>query len=87
MIAALAIARACGGWLIGTKAGRLVLMVAAALLALWAFGAWREGQGVQQERARIERQDNQAVERADEAERNTRRDPDDLDRSLREHRF
>jgi len=87
MIAAQTLLRLAGAWLLSTKAGRVLLAIVAIVLGLMIFGAWRERQGTQHERARMARQDNQAVERADEAERAVRRDPDDLSRSLRQHRF
>lgn len=71
-----------GQWLIGSKAGRILLLCAAALTALWIYGAHERGVGAERQRAQTQRNDAAAVERADDAENAVRRDPDDVSRSL-----
>lgn len=66
---ALAALRSLGAWLLGTRDGRIILATLAGLCALQAFATWQRHTGARDERARVERADNQAAERAREAER------------------
>lgn len=86
LLALTTILRAWGAWLIGTKPGRIALAVVAGLLALQAYGAWERHRGAAAERARVERDNTQAVERSNEADRRAR-NPADLPGSLRNHTF
>ena len=83
----LSVAGKVGAWVIGTKAGRIVLLVLAIAIGLWIYGEKREADGREQARAEVRQNDTRAVERADEAERTIRRDPDDTSRSLSDGTF
>ena len=61
-------------WVMGTKAGRVMALIAAGVLAIATFGWTMRRRGAADEHARQAEADRAAIQRADVAERDFHRD-------------
>ena len=61
-------------WFLNTKAGRVLALIAAGVLAIVTFGWTMRRRGAADEHARQAEADHAAIQRADVAERDFRRD-------------